>query len=39
MCLICGTASGVFGFVNPQSILFEILPIDFPGTYSELPDA
>ena len=34
-----GTASGVFGFVKPQSILFEILPIDFAGTHSDFPDA
>jgi hypothetical protein len=39
MCLIYGTASDVFGFVIPQSILSEILPVDRTGAHAELPDA
>ena len=33
--LVCDTTSGVFDFVIPQSILFEILPIRFAGAHAD----
>jgi hypothetical protein len=37
--LICGTASGEFDIVIPQSILSERLPIRVAGADSEFPGA